>query len=114
MKILSSRSGRVLLSAATIFAVVAVGMQRGQIVLAVASAQTPNDSNSNLNAQKEEQLRKLQEKEFIREHSDASGKLRPDLWRNGIEQQKKMQVAPYIGWHPPSESAAKSSPAATK
>jgi hypothetical protein len=110
VKIPSPRSGRILLGAVTIFAVVAGGMQRDQIVLAVASAQTPIDSNSNLNAQKEEQIRKLQQKEFIREHSDASGNLRPDLWRNGVEQQKKMQVAPYIGWHP--SSAA--SPAAAK
>ncbi len=54
-----------------------------------------------------EQIRKLQEKEFLQEHSDASGKPRPDLWRKGVEQQKQMQVAPYIGWHPKSADAKK-------
>lgn len=54
-------------------------------------------------------LRKMQQQEFLREHSDASGKARPDLWRAGVEQQKQMQVAPYIGWHPGSDSTKKSS-----
>lgn len=58
-----------------------------------------------------EQIRKLQEKEFLREHSDASGP-RPDLWRKGVEQQKKMPVAPYIGWHPAASDTGK--PASTK
>ncbi|GEM_PF-4505604 len=47
-----------------------------------------------------QELLKQQEKQFLREHSDSSGKSRPDLWRKGVEQQKHMQVAPYIGWHP--------------
>ncbi len=54
-------------------------------------------------------IRKLQQQEFLREHSDASGKPRPDLWRKGVEQQKQMQVAPYIGWTPPSTSSGKPS-----
>jgi len=109
VKIPSPRSGRVLLGAATILAVVAGGMQRGRIVLPMASAQNTNDSDTNPHAEKE-QLRKLEKQEFLREHSDASGKPRPDVWRKGIEQQKNMQVAPYIGWHPSSAV----SPAAAK
>lgn len=50
-----------------------------------------------------EEIRKQREKEFLRQHSDASGKPRPDLWREGVEKQKQMQVAPYIGWHPPAK-----------
>ncbi len=61
-----------------------------------------------------EQIRKLQEKEFLREHSDASGKPRPDLWRKAVEQQKQMQVAPYIGWHPPSKKSDGSASTGTK
>jgi hypothetical protein len=53
----------------------------------------------------DQKIRKLQEKEFLQEHSDASGKPRPDLWRKGVEQQKQMQVAPYIGWHPSSKKS---------
>ena len=59
-------------------------------------------------------IRKLQEKEFLREHSDASGKPRPDLWRKAVEQQKQMQVAPYIGWHPPSKKSDGSASTGTK
>jgi hypothetical protein len=51
------------------------------------------------------EIRKLQGKEFLRAHSDASGKPRPDLWRKGVEQQKHMQVAPYIGWKAPAPQA---------
>ncbi len=54
-----------------------------------------------------QQLREQEKKQFLREHSDASGKPRPDLWRKGIEQQKQMQVAPYIGWHPATTSHGK-------
>ena len=36
-----------------------------------------------------EKTRKLNEKEFLQEHSDASGKPRPDLWRKGVEQQSR-------------------------
>ncbi|HZC45458.1 MAG TPA: hypothetical protein VE243_03220 [Candidatus Acidoferrum sp.] len=59
-------------------------------------------------------MREMQQKEFLREHSDASGKPRPDLWREGVEQQKKMQVAPYVGWHASADSAKKSPPTTDK
>ena len=62
----------------------------------------------------DQKIRKLQEKEFLQEHSDASGKPRPDLWRKGVEQQKQMQVAPYIGWHPPSKTSDGSASTGTK
>lgn len=109
MKSASPRYGRrVLLGAATILAVVAAGMQSGHFVQAEASAQMTGGDDSNAKAQsKEEVRRKVGEKEFLREHSDASGKPRPDLWRKGIEEQKQMQVAPYIGWHPKSADAKK-------
>jgi hypothetical protein len=63
---------------------------------------------------RDKQMREAQKKEFLREHSDASGKPRPDLWRSAVEQQKNMQVAPYIGWHPPSDDAKKSGSSSTK
>lgn len=61
-----------------------------------------------------DQIRKLEEKQFLRDHSDASGKPRPDLWRKGVEQQKQMQVAPYIGWHPPSKKSDGAASTGTK
>lgn len=42
----------------------------------------------------------LQNERFLKEHTDASGKLRPDLWRKGVEHQQHMKVAPYIGAKP--------------
>ncbi len=54
------------------------------------------------------QLREQEYKQFLRAHSDASGKPRPDLWRAGVEEQKKMPVAPYIGWHPTTAAHSKS------
>jgi hypothetical protein len=60
------------------------------------------------------EMKKMQQQEFLRKHSDASGKPRPDLWREGIEQQKKMQIAPYPGWHPAPGAAEKSPPTADK
>ena len=105
----SARRGRVLLSAATILAVVAGGIQRGQTLRMVVStdvAQAAKASPKTIS--KKERIRQLEKEEFIREHSDVSGKLRPDLWRAGIEQQKHMQVAPYIGWHPAANNSKKS------
>lgn len=100
------RFGPVLLGAATILAVGAGGVQRGHVAWSVASAQTAPDSSSNPKSQqKKERIRELEKQEFIREHSDASGRLRMDLWRKGVERQKHMQVAPYIGWHPESANA---------
>lgn len=100
MKIPSHRSGRVLLGAATIFAVVAGGMQSARVVMAVASAQTASGDDSNPNTQSEKQLRRqVEEKKFLREHSDPSGKPRPDLERKGMEHARQMPVAVYIGEH---------------
>jgi len=48
----------------------------------------------------ETQLRQQHQQEFIRAHSDASGKFRPDLIRAAVERTKQMQVAPSIGAHP--------------
>jgi len=55
----------------------------------------------------EQELRKKHEKEFLKQHSDASGKVRQDLWRKGVQRQKQMQVAPYIGAKPPAPASPK-------
>ena len=57
------------------------------------------------------QNRQQHMQEFIRNHSDTSGKYRPDLMRAAIEHTRQMQVAPSIGSHPPPLPAVKSVPA---
>ncbi|GEM_PF-5105436 len=49
----------------------------------------------------ETQFRVQHQQEFIRAHSDASGKFRPDLIKAAAERTKRMQIAPSIGSHPP-------------
>lgn len=58
----------------------------------------------------EQELRKQQQQEYVREHSDPSGKVRPDAYVKGIEHARHMKVAPFIGAKPIGES----SPASTK
>lgn len=38
--------------------------------------------------------RELRQQEFLREHTDPSGQVRPDLWRRGVEDLMKMKAAP--------------------
>lgn len=54
----------------------------------------------------EQRLREQQQKVFLRTHSDATGKPRPDLMSKGVERIKQMQVAPYIGALPPAPATA--------
>ena len=46
---------------------------------------------------KEQQRRETVKQEFIRKHSDSSGRIRPDLWRKGMEHASQMSIAPSIG-----------------
>jgi len=48
----------------------------------------------------EQRLREQHEKQFRREHSDASGCYRPDLLPKGVEHTQRMKVAPSIGASP--------------
>jgi hypothetical protein len=72
--------------------------------MAASAAGSDNSSGAPLN---KKEIQKQEEQQFLREHSDSSGKTRPDLWRKGVEQQKHMQVAPYIGWHPTKKNQGK-------
>jgi len=60
--------------------------------------------------QNEQEERQKEQKEFMREHSDPSGNIRPDAYRKGIEHVRHMKVAPYIGAKPLGEA----SPTVTK
>jgi hypothetical protein len=57
----------------------------------------------------ETQFRQQHQQEFIRTHSDTTGKFRPDLIRAAAERTKQMQVAPSIGAHPPALPAVSKS-----
>ena len=58
----------------------------------------------------EQEERQKQQKEYIREHSDRSGKVDPHAYVKGIEHVHHMKVAPYIGAKPLGET----SPTSTK
>jgi len=47
--------------------------------------------------QKEQESRKLLLQKNLREHSDASGHVRPDLWNEGVAHMKRMKVVSHIG-----------------
>lgn len=47
----------------------------------------------------EQRTREQHQQQFLRAHSDATGKVRLDLMSKGVERTKQMQVAPYIGAH---------------
>jgi hypothetical protein len=66
----------------------------GVSAIPMAFAQT---SNAQDQAQKHQQVREKQQQKFLREHSDASGRPRPDLWRQGMEHARQMPVAANIG-----------------
>jgi hypothetical protein len=46
---------------------------------------------------KEEKSRELVLQKMRREYSDASGRVRPDLWQQGVAQMKRMKVVSQIG-----------------
>jgi hypothetical protein len=51
----------------------------------------------------EQEIRKKRQQEYIREHSDPSGKVRPDAYVKGMEHVRQMKVAPQIGAKPVGE-----------
>jgi hypothetical protein len=93
------------LLAASMASVVYLAEPGVPLAFADPAAATSATSDSNLTEAQQtsrEKMERLQlkQKQFLDEHEDASGKLRPDLWRKGVEQQKQMKVAPYIGAKP--------------
>ena len=78
---------------------------------AMVSPAYANDAAHAVHTWDQTQNRHLQMQQFIRNHSDTSGKYRPDLLRAAVERTHQMQVAPSIGSHPPQLPAVKSPPA---
>jgi hypothetical protein len=64
-------------------------------------AVTPGEANGQTGWQ---QMRELERKEYLRQHSDATGTVRPDLELKGVQHMHQMKVAPTIGSHPDAPS----------
>jgi hypothetical protein len=62
----------------------------------------------------ERTMRERERKEYLRQHSDATGKVRPDLEIKGVQHMHRMNVAPSIGAHPAAPTSAASPAAAQK
>ena len=68
---------------------------------AEAAASTPGEANGQTGWQRR---RELQRKEYMLQHSDATGTVRPDLELKGVQHMHRMKVAPMIGSHPDAPS----------
>jgi hypothetical protein len=71
--------------------------------LAPTEAQPTSGDEQSGGLDQKDRLKKRQQ-EFLREHTDESGSVRPDLWQQGIEQTKKMKIAPSISTPLPTSS----------
>jgi|GEM_PF-587404 len=78
--------------------------QRLLVVASTASAATQDPPSDRELRRK--QRRQEREQEFLREHSDSSGRLRPDLWQQGIADFKKMRIAAGLRLSSRAEEAA--------
>jgi|SRR5579863_693430 len=77
-----------------------VAQSRGQPRVGTANV-TVSDAGSQVREPppqlKEELLRELHRKQLLRQHSDESGRIRPDLWLKGINQFKHMKAGTHFG-----------------
>jgi hypothetical protein len=90
--------------AITLFVVVAIGISvwlfsRPGLVRADPLTQSARPEESE-GLRFEQEQREQHQREYIREHSDPSGKVRPEAYVKGIEHVRGMKVAPYIGAKP--------------
>jgi hypothetical protein len=77
------------------------------LLAADAVAVAPTDSKEDLSIAIEHQKRREEsQKQLLKTETDASGQVRPDLWRQGVAHQKQMKVAPFIGAKPSGVSGA--------
>ena len=75
------------------------------IVLAIAASRTAaKDPQKSRGLEEEQQQREERARQFEQEHSDASGIVRSDLWRKGIEDAQKMKIGAGINLAPKGES----------
>src|SRR5438046_2867379 len=73
----------------TCFAVLAVARAQGPLTPMSKTANGPGE----LDTKDHEETR---QQEFLRQHTDATGRVRPDLWRKGIEEIISMIMAPRV------------------
>lgn len=86
---------------------IAVLVLIGIVTTLPAFAAPPVEKNNNNGLRNEKKFREQRQKEYVRQHSDSSGKVRPEAYLKGIEHVRQMKVAPYIGAKPLGESPAK-------
>ena len=75
------------------------------IVLAIAASRSAaKDPQKTRGLEDEQQQREERMREFEKEHTDASGTVRSDLWRKGVEDFKKMAIGAGINLAPKGKS----------
>ena len=93
--------------ALTLFVGVALGIS-GWLVSTSAQVRADSLNKSQGNVSKglqfERERREEEQQQYLREHSDPSGKVRPEAYVKGIEHVRRMKVAPYIGAKPIGET----------
>jgi hypothetical protein len=87
--------------ALALFVVVALGISVWLSSMPALVRADPLGQSAQSNGLRSEQERREEhQREYIREHSDPSGKVRPEAYLKGIEHVRGMKVAPYIGAKP--------------
>jgi len=77
------------------------------VIQALASINQEQDQKEKKRGlEREEEERQEHEQDFLRKHSDASGKVRPDLWQQGIEHYQRMQIGADVRLANPTAFAA--------
>jgi hypothetical protein len=105
--------GAVALAALALFAAPFLGSVASADAAPPATLAAPVAPGAPTGLRDEQRLRMQHQQEFLREHSDASGKIHPDAYVKGMEHARHMKVAPYIGAKPLGE-ASRTSPTSTK
>ena len=91
--------GAVALAALALFAAPFLGAVASADAAPPATLAAPVAPGAPTGLRDEQRLRMQHQQEFLRAHSDATGKVRLDLTSKGVERTRQMQVAPYIGAH---------------
>jgi hypothetical protein len=91
--------------ALAVFVVVALGISVWLFSTPALVRAGPLGQSAQSNGLRFEQERREQDqREYVREHSDPSGNVRPEAYVKGIEHVRRMKVAPYIGAKPLGEA----------
>ena len=70
-----------------------VGVVIGSLLLAPTSGEPQSVSGPQTTRPTKEERRELRQRQFLEAHTDEHGRVRPDLWRQGVEQLIQMKAA---------------------